>query len=72
MRVLLALCYGALCYAVFFLTFLYAIAFVGDFLVPRTLDRPPPIGPQTLTPWIIDLTLLGVFAAQHSGSAAEA
>lgn len=67
MRVLLALRYGVLCYAVFFLAFLYAIAFVGDFPVPRTLDRPPPIGPQTLTPWII-----GVFAVQHSGSAAEA
>jgi protein-S-isoprenylcysteine O-methyltransferase Ste14 len=69
MRALLILGYGLLCYVVFFLTFLYAIGFVGDFLVPRTLDRPPPIGPQTLTPWIIDLVLLGLFAVQHSGMA---
>ncbi|MHB1060136.1 MAG: methanethiol S-methyltransferase [Rhodanobacter sp.] len=71
MRALLALCYGVLCYALFLATFLYAIAFVGDFPVPRTLDRPPPIGPETLTPWIIDLALLGLFAVQHSGMARQ-
>ncbi len=69
MRALLTLCYGVLCYVVFLLTFLYAIAFVGDFLVPRTLDRPPPTGPAPLSAWIIDVVLLGIFAAQHSGMA---
>jgi methanethiol S-methyltransferase len=69
MRALLTLCYGVLCYVLFLLTFLYAIAFVGDFLVPRTLDRPPPDGPATLTDWIIDVALLGTFAVQHSGMA---
>jgi protein-S-isoprenylcysteine O-methyltransferase Ste14 len=69
MRALLALCYGVLCYVVFFLTFLYAVAFVGDFPVPRTLDRPPPYGPATLAAWLVDLALLGLFAVQHSGMA---
>jgi|SRR5690348_10441887 len=71
MRALLTLCYGVLCYVVFLLTFLYAIAFVGDFLVPRALDRPPPAGPATLSAWIIDAALLGIFAVQHSGMARQ-
>lgn len=69
MRALLTFSYGVLCYVVFLLTFLYAIAFVGDFLLPRTLDRLPPAGPTTLTDWIIDVALLGIFAVQHSGMA---
>ncbi|MCW5622734.1 MAG: isoprenylcysteine carboxylmethyltransferase family protein [Burkholderiales bacterium] len=56
--------YGLLSYAVFFATFLYAIGFIGGFLVPTTLDGVP-----HLPFWralLIDLGLLTVFAVQHS------
>jgi methanethiol S-methyltransferase len=56
--------YGALCYVIFLATFLYAIAFVGGFGVPTTLD-----GPATapLAQGIaINAALLAIFAVQHS------
>jgi protein-S-isoprenylcysteine O-methyltransferase Ste14 len=61
------LLYGIVCYVIFFITFLYAIAFVGNFLVPHTLDR----GRDGTMPMalLIDLILLGIFAVQHSGLA---
>lgn len=61
--------YGVISYAVFFLTFLYAIAFVGGFLVPVALDRPMPAAPGSTRDWLIDIVLLGLFAVQHSGMA---
>ena len=56
--------YGVGAYLTFLVTFLYAIAFVGGFLVPSRLDGPA----QTSLPvaLAIDAALLTVFALQHS------
>jgi protein-S-isoprenylcysteine O-methyltransferase Ste14 len=64
----LVLLYGVFCYLVFFLTFLYAIAFVADIAVPHTVDKgfAAASWPKAL---VIDLVLLGIFAIQHSGMA---
>ncbi|QSX78885.1 methanethiol S-methyltransferase [Agrilutibacter solisilvae] len=67
---LLALLYGTAAYAVFLLTFLYAIPFVAGLGVPRHIDN----GPTTsfALALAIDLALLGLFAVQHSGMARPA
>ena len=60
----LILLYGVICYAVFFATFLYAIGFIGNLWVPKTMDsaRSTGVGAAVL----IDLGLLALFALQHS------
>lgn len=55
---------GVLAYLVFFLTFLYAIGFVGNLLVPRSIDVPA--GAFSGAALLVDFVLLGVFALQHS------
>jgi len=56
--------YGVLCYVVFFATFLYAIGFVCNSYVPRSLDGPP-VAPLASS-LLVDLGLLLLFALQHS------
>ena len=56
--------YGSLSYLIFLGTFLYAVCFVRNFGVARTLDGPA-AGPL----WVslaVDAGLLALFAAQHS------
>lgn len=56
--------YGCFAYALFLAVFLYAIAFVGGFIVPTQLDGPA--REPFFTALALDTLLLGVFAVQHS------
>ena len=61
---LFAVLYGVGAYALFLITILYAMGFVGDIVVPKTIDTGAagPL-PESL---IVDTLLLGLFAIQHS------
>ena len=61
---LAAFIYGVVCYAIFFATFLYAIGFVTNRFVPKTIDTGGVISAREAL--IIDVLLLLIFAIQHS------
>ena len=65
MKRISAFAYGIACYGVFFATLLYAIGFLGNFGVAKSIDAGPE-GGSTLTALAIDGALLALFALQHS------
>ncbi len=56
--------YGVACHLLFLATFVYMAGFVGNLLVPSSIDSASTASVSTAV--LVNLLLLGLFAAQHS------
>jgi protein-S-isoprenylcysteine O-methyltransferase Ste14 len=63
------LAYGIVAYAAFLAAIGYLVCFVGDFLVPKTINRPVAEHGSVIHAVLIDGALVTIFAVQHSGMA---
>ncbi|MCF7805210.1 MAG: isoprenylcysteine carboxylmethyltransferase family protein [Candidatus Marinimicrobia bacterium] len=61
------LAYGIICYAAFLVTFLYTVGFLGDFIVPKTINAGPAV--PLAYAIVLDALLVCLFGIQHSGMA---
>ena len=61
---ILAFIYGVVCYLISLIAFLYTIGFVGNLIVPKTLDSN--LDGPLIKGLLIDILLICLFAIQHS------
>jgi protein-S-isoprenylcysteine O-methyltransferase Ste14 len=61
---IIALLYGIVSYAIFLVTFLYALGFVEDLVVPKTIDTGA--RSSVAEALVVNLLLMSLFAIQHS------
>ena len=66
---LLTLSYGGLAYLIFLGTFLYAIGFVSQYVVPKDINTGA--APSLMKALLTNLVLMSIFAVQHSGMARQ-
>jgi protein-S-isoprenylcysteine O-methyltransferase Ste14 len=59
-----AFLYGLVAYAVFLISFLYAVGFVEGLLVPKDIDSGTAVAMSEA--FVVDLLLMSLFAVQHS------
>ena len=62
MKKFLILLFGVISYFAFFASFLYAIGFVGNLIVPKSIDS----GETGSYALLVNIALLSIFALQHS------
>ena len=66
---MLTLAYGGFAYLIFLGTFLYAVGFVSQLVVPKTVNSGP--ASSLPTALLTNLVLMSIFAVQHSGMARQ-
>lgn len=64
MRRIVGFGYGVASYAIFFGTFLYLMAFLANFMVPKGIDDGVPVA--TAAAVLINFALMALFGVQHS------
>ncbi len=62
---ILAFLYGIVCYAIFFLTFLYLAGFLGNLIVPKSIDVGG-VMTSTFNALLVNVLLIALFGLQHT------